>query len=175
MSIRVTCPGCGKALLARAEYEGKKVKCPSCGTVMPVPRQVLQAEAIQPAAPPMETYGVTQEPATVEPVIRDRYPCPACGEMIKGSALKCRFCGEIFDDELRRAEKKKYASKEDTDLNAGEWVLCILCSFVGCIVGIVYAIQGKPKGWKMIGISFMVQFVLGIIRVVITLAAMQHR
>lgn len=44
---------------------------------------------------------------------------------------------------------------DDANLSAIEWVLCILCSGIGCIVGIVYMIQGKPKGLKMIGISIL--------------------
>jgi hypothetical protein len=33
--------------------------------------------------------------------LRERRPCPACGEAIVATARKCRFCGEIFDPALR--------------------------------------------------------------------------
>jgi len=60
--------------------------------------------------------------------------------------------------------QKPAASSDDADLSAVEWVLCILCSGIGCIVGIVYMIQGKPKGLKMIGISLAVAIIGGLIR-----------
>ncbi len=34
----------------------------------------------------------------------ERRPCPMCGEMIVATAAKCRFCGEIFNPELKRLE-----------------------------------------------------------------------
>jgi uncharacterized RDD family membrane protein YckC len=30
-----------------------------------------------------------------------------CGEMIMAGALKCRYCGEVFDEDLRRAGKHR--------------------------------------------------------------------
>jgi hypothetical protein len=39
------------------------------------------------------------------------------------------------------------------DMTAIDWVLCVLCPVIGCIVGIVRMAQGNPIGGKMIGIS----------------------
>jgi hypothetical protein len=78
--------------------------------------------------------------------------------MIPVGAAKCRFCREIFDPELRRLEnkkKKKRSKSEDEDMTVGEWVCAVLCSGIGCIVGIVWMIQGKPKGTKMFGVSLL--------------------
>jgi len=36
-------------------------------------------------------------------------------------------------------------------------VLCIICSGIGCILAIIYIIQGKPKGTKMLLVSLCVQ------------------
>jgi hypothetical protein len=36
----------------------------------------------------------------------DLRPCPMCGELIKSSALKCRYCGEMVDEE-ERAERNR--------------------------------------------------------------------
>lgn len=44
---------------------------------------------------------------------------------------------------------------DDADLTPLDWVLAILCSGIGCIVGIVYMVQGKPKGTKMLVISLV--------------------
>jgi hypothetical protein len=46
-------------------------------------------------------------------------------------------------------------SNPDSDLTPVDWVLCILCSGIGCIIGIIRLIQGKPSGGKMIGISLV--------------------
>ncbi len=96
------------------------------------------------------------------PAIPKRRPCPACGEMIVATAAKCRFCKEIFDETLKRKQQKKRKKKRsrsasyDGELTAVDWVLCILCGTIGCIVGIVACIQGdSSRGGKMIGISIL--------------------
>ena len=91
-------------------------------------------------------------------------PCPMCGEMILASAVKCRYCGEVFDETLRRAERKRRGAVGDADLTAAEYLVAILCSGIGCIVGIIWMIQGKPKGTKMFGISFLMAIVWSAIR-----------
>jgi hypothetical protein len=54
-----------------------------------------------------------------------------------------------------------------------DWVICILCSGIGCILGIVYLVQGKKKGIKMIGISFLVGMITGGIKTYLRQQAMQ--
>jgi hypothetical protein len=103
-------------------------------------------------------------PAAAEP---GRHPCPMCGEMIADGAAKCRFCGAIFDPTLRRQEEKKKRkrsySAEDEDLTSTDWLLAIICTNIGCIAGLIYLIQGKPKAGKMIGISLLFQVIWGVI------------
>ena len=96
-----------------------------------------------------------------------------CGEMIPINAVQCRFCHEIFDPALKAARTKAAIPDGDADLSAGEWVLAILCSGIGCIVGIVWMIQGKPKGMKMFGLSFVMVIVWNIIGFIIQSA--QHQ
>jgi len=50
MAITLSCPSCGKHVLARDESAGKNVKCPGCGTVLHVPAaKVYAAEVDEPA------------------------------------------------------------------------------------------------------------------------------
>ena len=53
------------------------------------------------------------------------------------------------------------------ELTPGDWLLCILCSGIGCIVGIVRLIQGNPTGGKMVGISLLFIVLWTIVRIVI--------
>ncbi len=40
-----------------------------------------------------------------------RRPCPMCGETILASAVKCRFCGEVFDAVLKKGKGRKGGKK----------------------------------------------------------------
>jgi hypothetical protein len=71
----------------------------------------------------------------------------------------------------KKEQKAMKATGEDADLSTGEWVVAILCSTIGCIVGIIWMIQGKPKGKKMFLVSFAVQLIWGVIRVALETAA----
>jgi hypothetical protein len=52
-------------------------------------------------------YALASEPESAAPpealsdLDENRSPCPMCGEMIMTTAVKCRFCGEVFDASLR--------------------------------------------------------------------------
>jgi hypothetical protein len=61
----------------------------------------------------------------------------------------------------------------DTNLTVAEWLLAILCSGIGCIMGIIWMIQGKPKGGKMLGISLLFAVLWNIVRY--ALVAMQQQ
>ena len=41
------------------------------------------------------------------PETEARRPCPMCGETILASAVKCRFCGEVFDAVLKKGKGRK--------------------------------------------------------------------
>ena len=169
MPIKVKCNSCGTTLSAPDNAAGKRAKCPKCESPIEIPHPAAENDALDALSSPFD--GLSEEEMTSGEVQQDeRKPCPACGEMIVRQAVKCRFCGEIFDPDLKKQEQKKRTKKrkqhsdEDESLSALEWVICILCSNIACIVGIVYMIQGKPKGQKMILICLAVNaifFVLG--------------
>jgi predicted RNA-binding Zn-ribbon protein involved in translation (DUF1610 family) len=160
--IQVTCQSCQRSFNAPDAAAGKRAKCPQCGGAIdipapPAPEEVLDAEP-EPMSPFTDEDFEVEPPAALPPT-DDRKSCPMCGEMIQRTAIKCRHCGEIFDP-LLRAQEKKNADQDDPDakLSVLEWIVAILCSGIGCIVGIVYIIQGKPKGKTMLLVSLCVQF-----------------
>jgi predicted RNA-binding Zn-ribbon protein involved in translation (DUF1610 family) len=192
MSIKMSCPSCGKTLSAPDSAAGKKAKCPSCSQIMIVPAAAQQSgdfgapppqPAPAPSGPPPTAGGeswldeldgaiassgasAAAGAAAPEPGGEARRPCPECGEMIVVGAAKCRFCNAIFDPRLKVQAKRTSLSVggDDDNPNIWEWLLCILCALGGCIMGIVYATQGKPKGMKMVGISIVVAIISGAIR-----------
>jgi hypothetical protein len=92
--------------------------------------------------------------------------------MIPVAAAKCRFCEAIFDPRLKaRAKGKQSGSGDDENLSTGEWLICIFCAGIGCIVGVVYAVQGKPKGMKMVGISIAAAVVWNVLSFAIQVAS----
>jgi predicted RNA-binding Zn-ribbon protein involved in translation (DUF1610 family) len=187
MPIQVTCMTCRRAFNAPDNAAGKRAKCPSCGGAIDIP-----SAAAPPAPPPPPKDDVLDaipdeprsfadedfddlevEAPIVAPQSNDgRKPCPMCGEMIQSNAVKCRYCGEIFDP-LLRAQAKKASSPGDEDLSVLEWVIAILCSGIGCIVGIIYIVQGKPKGKKMLLVSICVQFFWAAVQAIIGFLAQQ--
>ncbi|MEZ0227653.1 MAG: RING finger protein [Planctomycetota bacterium] len=98
----------------------------------------------------------------------DTKPCKFCGESIKVAARKCRFCDEYQNERDRQAQTQRASGNpEDENMTTGDWVVAILCSTIGCIAGIVWCIQGKKKGPKMVLVSFIAGVVLGILRVIL--------
>lgn len=205
MAIIVTCTECGAQLKAPDSAAGKIGTCPHCGTRMKLEgggapdAPAAASDPMQSPPSPFDEPGASNEP--VEPEIYEpelvdpvdalaaasepehvfesstpgepaRRPCPACGEMIPVSALKCRFCGELFDPALKREARK---SSIDDNMTTGDWVVAILCSGIGCIVGIVWMIQGKKKGGKMLLLSILFGFLWNVIVAIIESAAQGPR
>lgn len=72
----------------------------------------------------METVAGGGAPTT------DSKPCPACGEPIRASALKCRFCGEDIEAFVAKREatleKTLFSGRPSALYSMGRWVLTIL-------------------------------------------------
>jgi predicted RNA-binding Zn-ribbon protein involved in translation (DUF1610 family) len=187
MAISFECPSCGKKLKAPDSAAGKKSSCPGCGNMVTCPEPVHDAEVVDMTMEPIEDgrdpYGLADDGASgpvlprtaAAPEGGDRRPCPMCGEMILANAAKCRFCGEVFDPTLKKVagKKSKKSRAGDEKMSVAEVVVAILCSGIGCIVGIVYMVQGKPKGLKMFGLSLLMQVVWFVVNLVLSQALRQ--
>ncbi len=57
MSVSVSCPGCNKTIRVADEKRGKRVKCPNCATVLPVPEIEVSDDEEPLAAPLPKTKG----------------------------------------------------------------------------------------------------------------------
>ena len=72
----------------------------------------------------METVAGGGAPTT------DSKPCPACGEPIRASALKCRFCGEDIEAFVAKrettVEKTLFSGRPAALYSLGRWVLTLL-------------------------------------------------
>jgi predicted RNA-binding Zn-ribbon protein involved in translation (DUF1610 family) len=162
MPISFQCPNCGMKLKAPESAVGKSSSCPRCETQVTCPEPIYDAEVVGTAEAGAAAASASSHPIHV-PTVDDRRPCPMCGEMILAAAAKCRFCGEVFDPSLKKTRRKTYAPGDD-ELSTGEIILSLLCSGIGCIVGIVWIIEGKPKGTKMFGLSLIMVIVWNVFR-----------
>jgi DNA-directed RNA polymerase subunit M/transcription elongation factor TFIIS len=126
MPISVKCPDCLTGLKAPETLAGKKAKCPQCGSIVPIPAAESDAVAVvNKKKPPIDEefvdYGDAEDDAdTSDESADERRPCPMCGERILATAVKCRFCGEIVDEDaapmVRRFKKKRTSGSGDRAL-----------------------------------------------------------
>jgi hypothetical protein len=177
MPIPVVCSWCDRKFAAPDSAAGKTTSCPGCKGVVTVPASAAPRGGTigpppgfdddpQPASsggsgsPAFDAEGYSLEPpepaAAAQAGGEQRRPCPVCGEWIINTAVKCRFCGEVFDATLRgsslRSAKPGQFGKDD-DMTGFDWFLALLCPGIGCIVGIVRLIQGQKSAGKMLVIS----------------------
>ena len=156
----VNCQKCGYSSHAHC-YDNCGCPNPGCHVPKTPPLIVPEVDPVM--------FTSLDSPKTGEPVNvgGSTVACPYCGEAILSTARKCRFCNEFLDEDLR-SEKGARANSDDDDMSGGDIVFCILCSGIACIFGLVYAIQGKKKGWKMMGLSLMMNFFWTFVQAVLT-------
>ncbi len=71
----------------------------------------------------------------------------------------------LEDDGVPDIELKK--DQASADLTPLDWCICIFCSGIGCIVGIVRLVQGKPSAYKMIGVSLVAGVIWNVIQMAV--------
>jgi hypothetical protein len=112
--VRFTCPGCNKAVQARAEFAGKQTRCPGCGLVVPIPQSSGEASPVAPRAPKPLPWHTGRDGG-------------------EAGSDRGRLSEEDFanEDRLRRRLKKKGASND-----AKVWMFLVLFFLV---LGAAYA------------------------------------
>jgi hypothetical protein len=154
---------------------GKNAKCPNCGGGIQIPTPAPEPEIFDAEEAPMA--GFTDEDFEIEKPMGlpaatgDRRPCPMCGEMIQKDAIKCRFCGEVFDATLARADRRRgpgpLPGESDADAakrmaaeksNRTTSILLFVMGLIGCfspicaIYGIVFLVQ-RPYPFPYKGLA----------------------
>jgi len=80
----------------------------------------------------------------------DLKPCPACGEMIKAGAVKCRFCGEDVEAFVQKREagieRTLFAGHPAALYSIGRWLLAIVT--LG-IAGLVYKMASASTRFEV--------------------------
>jgi predicted RNA-binding Zn-ribbon protein involved in translation (DUF1610 family) len=118
--IQVTCQSCRAMFNAPDSGAGKRAKCPKCGAIIqiPVPVPALVDEVVDAEEESQSSFAddefAVEAPAAIA-TDGERRPCPKCGEMIQKAAIKCRFCGEIFDPALAAYQQSVRSQRSGGD------------------------------------------------------------
>lgn len=168
------CPGCQKPV----DLGDDVFNCPKCLATMHMACREAHGGCASPQCAPPAAAAPAVPPAFREMVAQVSGPtmaCRFCGEMIPVGVRKCRFCGEYQSDaDRQQLAAAAVAASASDKLTTMEIVFGVICSGIACIVGIVWAIQGKKKGWKLVLLSLCMQVFWFIVQALIQMAS-RHR
>lgn len=102
------CKGCGAPLEGSAKK--RKYKCPFCGTVNIIEKQVVSDKEI--ICPQCGTANKREFEHCVECGHNLYYACPQCGTRNEADAIHCAKCGINFDEEAARQKKAELKKQE---------------------------------------------------------------
>ena len=141
------CQSCGNTMHAVCQEQSKlcgNTGCPSLPKVAP--------------AKPL----VRGRPAAVVPS-GELVPCKSCGEMILAKSYRCRFCDD-YQNESDRKNATVSPDDPDSKLSVVEIIFGLMCGLPALIMGVVWMVQGKPKGLKMVLLSLTLTGISVILR-----------
>lgn len=117
MPIEFRCPACNKLLRTADDKAGASAKCPDCGAAVRVPSAAAEeydvgdglsdydfedaGEREPDVAPRRSRYGAGGPTGAAPSAPAATIPCPMCGEQIRASSTRCRYCGEDLISESR--------------------------------------------------------------------------
>ena len=165
-STFIVCDSCGTRLKIPSTMKpGMKLKCPKCGGVVTMQAELAdEAYAIvhDSSAEVVATSAAASHSVPAAQLASDTRPCPFCGEQILATAAKCRHCGEFIDPAraaARSRASKAAASDSTSEMNPAEYLVGVLASPIGLIIGIVWAIRKLPKAKDMLKVSCVCMFI----------------
>lgn len=181
MAMLESCARCGRPLTqpgdaeAKANPSGGPTVCPECGGANTDVEPILWAELVEadPDPCPIAIAGPDPHPNwspsanLVEP---PRRPCPMCGESISSAALRCRFCGEVFDSRLGRTVRSRVGAGDETVGVERKQLLACLFVSLGCLVAMW--VLGAQAGESTSGLLPLVFLAIAATYLAATITAM---
>lgn len=145
MAIHVTCDGCGYQTRVKDSSAGKRGRCPKCGAVVHIPA------SDEPASMEggLDLAGLSQGVAVH--VERPKPPPPP----VEVRASSPRVAAAAAALPRREARPRSSYGASEGSLSVADWLLAIICSGIGCIMGIYWMSTGNPKGGKMFIVSLL--------------------
>ena len=155
MAVSFECPTCGKKLKAPESAIGKSLACPGCEAQVSCPEPIYEVEVVGTG----DVNGSAADAHSGAPVVvNDRRPCPMCGEMILATAIKCRYCDEVFDQGLSKTHRLKSTRyhREEAKLDIEHFALAILCTGGALLLATYWMVRGDPRGLSLVKLAVYV-------------------